>query len=148
MTAWLLLAACTLHAQRAGLVQIEDEQTVLVAPDGSTLRVVETAAGAPLRYLEGARVSVEGRLSGRRLAPSHFTVIDAGDGSAPFVGPLRRYGSNWLLDDRNSGTTIQLDEASLGGLTEHEGRLVLVMGYVVGAQRVNVVMWKVLEPVP
>jgi hypothetical protein len=148
MFLWMLLAACVLHANRAGLVQVEGERVVLVAPEGAVIRLVPTPEGAPLRYLEGARVSVDGRLAGRRLRPRDFTVIDAGDGSAPFVGPLRRYGSNWLIDDRNSGATILLDEASLGELRDHEGRLVMVIGYVVGAQRVNVVMWKVLEPVP
>jgi len=148
MILWMLLASCVLHANRAGLVQVEGERVLLVAPDGSALRVQPTLEGAPLRYLEGARVSVEGRLVGRRLRPRDFTVTDAGDGSAPFVGPLRRYGSNWLIDDRNSGATILLDEDSLGDLRDHEGRLVMVIGYVVGAQRVNVVMWKVLEPVP
>lgn len=148
MILWMLLASCVLHANRAGMVQVEGERVLLVAPDGSTLRVLPTVEGAPLRHLEGARVSIDGRLSGRRLSPRDVKVTDAGDGSAPFFGILRRYGSNWLIDDRNSGATILLDEASLGDLRDHEGRLVMVIGYVMGAQRVNVVMWKVLEPVP
>ena len=133
---------------RTGLVQRNGEEIVLVEAEGQRIRVQPTEAGAPLRHLEGTRVEVTGRGSGRRLRPSSLKVLDAGDGSAPFFGVLRRYGSNWLLDDQNSGSTIQLVEESLGELTGQEGRLVLIIGYVSGAQRVNVVMWKVLEDVP
>ena len=144
MLLWFLLACAP--STHVGLVQLQGERVVLVEPDGREVRVDASGAGAPLAYLEGARVEVTARGMGRTIRPQGFRVTDAGDGSAPFVGRLRRYGSNWLLDDQNSGMTIVLVEDSLGTLQQHEGRLVLVIGYVVGAQRVNVVLYKVLEP--
>ncbi len=133
---------------RTGLVQRTGDEVLLVGAEGRRVRVQQSEAGAPLRYLEGTRVEVVGRGTARRIRPSSLKVLDGGDGSAPFFGVLRRYGSNWLVDDKNSGATIQLVEESLGELVNHEGRLVLLIGYVSGAQRVNVVMWKVLEEVP
>ena len=73
-----------------------------------------------------------------------WRITDGGDGSAPFVGTLRRFGSQWLIDDLNSGVTVALVEDSLGGLQNHEGALVMVSGYVVGAHRINVVRWQLL----
>jgi hypothetical protein len=141
----LLLLGCALNTTRAGLLQVEGQKVLLVASEGGTLTVSTTGDNAPLRQLEGTRVSLTGRKVGRRLVPKDWKVTDAGDGSAPFVGRLRRYGSNWLIDDRNSGATILLDEASMGGLSAEEGHLVMVIGYVMGAQRVNVMLWKSLE---
>ena len=148
LAAALQATACAGPTVRTGLVQRTGDQTLLVEAEGRRIRVHPTEAGAPLRYLEGTRVEVTGRGAGRVLRPTRLRVLDGGDGSAPFFGVLRRYGSNWLVDDQNSGSTIQLVEDSLGELAAHEGRLVLIIGYVSGSQRVNVVMWKVLEDVP
>lgn len=148
MVPLLLLAACAGPAVHTGLVQRTGDAIILVGAEGREVAVRPTPAAAPLWHLEGARVEVTGKGGNRVISPQSLKVIDAGDGSAPYFGVLRRYGSNWLVDDQNSGSTIQLVEESLGDLARHEGKLVLIMGYVSGAQRVNVVMWKLLEDEP
>jgi hypothetical protein len=40
---------------------------------------------------------------------------------------------------------VVLLEKSLGDLREHEGSMVMVSGFVVGAHRINVVRWTILS---
>ena len=111
-------------------------------------RVWKLSAGEHAEVLEnapGVSVQVSGARLGRRLWVDGWTITDGGDGSAPFVGRLRRFGSQWLIDDLNSGSTVVLLEKSLGDLREHEGSMVMVSGFVVGAHRINVVRWTILS---
>jgi hypothetical protein len=71
-------------------------------------------------------------------------VHDAGSGSAPFLGPLKRIGVQWSISDHNTKGTILLE-----GLNEfllpQEGRVILLGGYVVGAQRIRVVSARYID---
>jgi hypothetical protein len=96
--------------------------------------------------LGGCRVMVEGPRRVRTLIVRDWVVTDAGDGSAPYVGLLRREGLRWFVEDRQTGATFFLEEASLGELRDHMGRTVLITGYVTGPNTVNVVRWRLLGP--
>lgn len=140
----LLLVACSLHAPQTGLVQTGSGDLLMVGEHGERFRVVAHEEAAALQHLEGCTVEVSGPRLGRRIWVDDWKVLDAGDGSMPFVGVLRRDGMQWTLRDRNSGSTVRLDPASLAGLEAHEGDPVMIIGYVLGAHRVNVVRWKAL----
>ncbi|MEC7948049.1 MAG: hypothetical protein VX265_10805 [Myxococcota bacterium] len=140
----MLLVACSLHAPHTGLVQTGSGDLLMVGEHGERFRIVAREDASPLQHLEGCTVEVSGPRLGRRIWVDDWKVLDAGDGSMPFVGVLRRDGMQWSLRDRNSGSTVRLDPASLAGLEVHEGSPVLVIGYVLGAHRVNVVRWKAL----
>lgn len=146
----LTSSGCLAPARYAGLVE---------APAGSTGVLLHTPTGAvhPLRLgedaalfsdLGGCGVVVEGPRLGRTVRVTSWTVTDAGDGSAPYIGVLDRQGMKWFVDDRQSGSLIELEAASLGGLEQHAGEVVLVAGYVAGPNRVNVVTWRVLQSAP
>ena len=139
-----LLLGCSLHGARTGLIQTPGDSVELVGETGERFTVVARGASAPLQHLEGCTVEVIGARLLRRIWADDWKVLDAGDGSMPFVGVLRRDGMQWTLRDRNSGSTILLDPDSLGGLEAHNGDPVLLVGYVLGAHRVNVVRWKAL----
>lgn len=106
------------------------------------LRLVED--GLALRALDGCTVQVEGRGIARSFLVSAWQVLDAGDGSAPFVGEVHRLGVNLLIDDKNSGMEIILDEAGFRDLALLEGRLVMLRGYIIGPQTLRVVSYRVL----
>ncbi len=144
----LLALGCAAHAPHTGLLQVEagSERLVLVEAHGREYRVVATEDAAPLHHLEGCTVQVDAASVGRRLVVRGWKVLDAGDGSAPFVGVLRRDGLQWKVHDRNSGAIIVLEPETMGALVDHEGDPVLIVGYVLGAHRVNVVAWKALVP--
>lgn len=141
-----LTLACALSAHRTGLVDVEDGAVSLVESTGRRWEVVATGDGAPLLFLDDCIVELTGpRLGGRQIVRT-WTVRDAGDGTQPFVGRLRRYGVQWMIDDRTTGMPIVLEDTSVRDLAAKTGKLVMVQGYVVGAQQVHVVSWRALEP--
>ena len=140
----LLALGCSLHATPSGVLMESDGGTQMMGQDGRPWRLQAGDHREVLEGAVGATVQLEGVRLGRRLWVRDWRITDAGDGSAPFVGQLRRFGSQWLVDDMNSGSTVVLVEESLGELVQHEGSLVMISGYVVGAHRVNVVRWTLL----
>lgn len=141
----LLLAACAAHVQRAGLVEVERGHPVLLEADGSHWRLEAGADALTFENLRGCGVSVRGTRVGRRIVVGQWRVVDAGDGSEPWVGRLTRVGARWLVDDRNSGTSVSLDASQMAGLDAYEGHLVLIVGYVVGTHEIRVVSWRLLD---
>ncbi|MDP6934328.1 MAG: hypothetical protein QGG40_15485 [Myxococcota bacterium] len=139
-----LLFACALHVTQVGLLEQEGGAVRLVREASDDLALLLGPEGDPLRFLEGCQVEIDGTRIGRRLVVSDWRVTVAADGSAPFVGRLRLQGNNWVLDDRTTGRPLVLDAASMGSLVNHVGQPVLIVGYVVGAQTVRVVDWRVL----
>ena len=146
MPLFLLIFGCALRSQHAGLVQIEQDQPRLIEQEGQTWRLKGGQDHAIIQRLEGCTIDIEARRLGKSLQITDWQVTDAGDGSAPYVGQLYRYGSHWMLADRNSGATLRLKEDTLGGLERHLNQVVLVVGYVVGSHELSVVWWRALEP--
>ena len=142
---WLLfLVSCVAQLQRAGIVEVAEERVLLVEADGRTFRLEGGGDAEALRHMDGLGIRVDGRRVAGRLFVTEWSITDGGDGSAPFVGVLRRYGSHWMLDDRGSGSSFILEEESLGELVRYQGRLVMVAGVVVGPHRVRVMAWRAL----
>ncbi len=142
---WLLLLACAAQIQRVGLVEVDGSRVVLVEPDGRELRLLAGDDATTFSHFDGLGVRVSGQRIGRRVVVRDWTITDGGDGSAPYVGRLRRYGSHWMIDDRATGSQLILVEETVGELARHEGQLVMVAGFVVGAHQVRVVAWRALE---
>lgn len=140
-----LLVGCSLHSSRTGLIDAGSHRVELVESTGRTCRLLTSEGSEELRYLSGCVVEVSGRRFGKRLHVQDWHVTDAGDGSQPYVGRLLSQGGRLLLDDRLTPTPVVLLGAELAGLGEHLGKPVLVVGFVVGAQEVQVVSWRVLE---
>ena len=143
MTFLFAMLACA-GTWRAGVVTTAGDELVLVEPEGRTSGLRGGSSMEVLQALTGCGVEVRGpRLAGG-VVVRDWRVTDAGDGQPPYVGVLRRYGGNWIVDDRNSGQPVILEYTTVGALTEAEGQLVLVQGLVVGAQTVRVMGYRVL----
>jgi len=140
----VLSLGCSLHGTTSGVLMESGSGARLMGQHGKVWRLSTGEHGPVLDHAAGVSVQIGGPRLGRRLWVRDWVITDGGDGSAPFVGSLRRFGSQWLIDDLNSGSTVVLVEASLGDLQLHEGSLVMVSGYVVGAHRINVVRWTLL----
>ncbi len=152
VTPWVvgvLIASGCLTIQR-GMVVVE------TAADGDPRSVqLETLEGRSfalrsaeeielLRSLDGCSVEVSGPRAARSLVVQSWTVLDAGDGSVPYVGALRQHGSNLVIDDRTSGMPLVLDDPSAARLGPYAGSVVMISGYVIGAQLLHVVNFRVL----
>jgi hypothetical protein len=145
----LLVAATGCAASLRGLVAVEPADPLgrpavaLWTPEGDSWRLRLTEESWPLRSLDGCSVQLEGRRWLGQFLVGGWQVLDAGDGSAPFVGRVRRLGSNLVIEDRNSGMALVVDEAP-GRLPDLEGRFAMLSGYIVGPQTLRVVSYKIL----
>ena len=84
---------------------------------------------------------VEGPKLVRHIWVSDWKIVDAGDGSAPFLGVLYRQGVQWMINDVQSGAQLFID-ADYDDW--EEGQAVLIVGYIAGAHRVRVVSYRTL----
>lgn len=146
--AWALLAAAPAWAaHRVGLVVAEEGAPTWVRDQaGQLTRLRTTGEAAPLAYLGGCIVELDGPLLFGRMFVRDWRVLDAGDGSGDFVGTLRAYGARLLLDDRNTGSTLVLDDGAVSQLRPYVGFPVLVIGHITGAGYVVPVAFRVLAP--
>ncbi len=131
-----------------GVVQPAGASVAVVDLQGQRYRLVLGDAGQPLRYLDGCVVDVDGPLIGRRVVVRDWTVITAADGSAPYVGRLRRQGSNLIMEDRNSGSVVILQADPALGLAAWIDQTVMVVGYITGPHQIQVVGFRGLGPDP
>jgi len=112
--------------------------------DGRSFALRSTEQMELLRSLGGCTVEVEGPVMARSILVQQWSVLDAGDGSVPYVGLLRQHGSNMVIDDRGSGMPLVLNDTSAARLGRYVGKVVMISGYVVGAQLLHVVNFRVL----
>ena len=145
---WLLLGGpgCALHTSRTGLVASAEGRTELQEPGGRTWRIGRGGEGEVVAGLDGCELRVEGSRLGRRLTVRAWEVRSAPGGGQPCVGRLSLFGSNGLIDDHSTGRKVIVDISGHEELATHEGSVVLVVGYVVGAQTVRPVLWRVVAP--
>jgi len=147
MWAGLGSIGCASTARYRGLIDATDPSHVrLLAPSGGSLRLSTGEDADLFADLGGCSMIVEGPRRAGRVVVKSWVVTDAGDGSAPYIGTLQREGMRWFVDDRQTGARMYFSEGSLGELTQHKGRTVLVAGYVMGPNTVNVVTWRLLGP--
>lgn len=140
----LLLAGCALHAHVTGLVLPDTDPVELRAPQGKEYHLRLDAESDPIRYLHDCIVVVEGPRVGGKVLVRDWYVQDAGDGSGGFVGILRVYGARLVIDDRNTQTTLLIDDEAAGQLRAWVGRPVLLMGHVSGGNTVMPMAWRLL----
>ena len=140
------LLACAVT--RTGLVRAEQggDVSITVYDGGARLALRLDDASAPLRAADGVVVEVTGPIVAGRLRVKDWRVLDAGDGSGGFVGPLVPWGARLRIEDRNSGSTLLVDDASAMKLRGLEGHTVLLMGHVVGGGIIEVVAVRDLTP--
>ena len=141
------MTGCASTTRYRGLVDATNPNHIrLLASSGASVRL-STGPDAPLfGDLGGCSMVVEGPLRVGRVVVKNWVVTDAGDGSAPYIGVLQREGMRWFIDDRQTGARMYMSEASLGELRQHKDRTVLIAGYVMGPNTVNVVTWRLLGP--
>lgn len=140
----LLALGCALHVESAGIVRPSGASVWIEGYRGDRTALVLGEESAPIRYLDGCVVEVTGTRTPAGLVVESWHVRDAGDGSGGFVGLLRVYGSRLVIDDRNTGTTLVVDDTQVPQLRVWAGRPVLLVGTVVGAREVRVMAFRVL----
>ncbi len=148
MMTFFLAVSLGCAVTRTGLVRAGEDGavTMTVYDGGARLGLSLDDASAPLRAADGVVVEVRGPLLAGRLRVRDWRVLDAGDGSGGFVGPLVPWGARLRIEDRNSGSTLLVDDASALKLRGLEGHTVLLMGHVIGGGIIEVVAVRDLTP--
>lgn len=138
---WLLLA-CVATVSRTGVIREEGLSTVVQDTRGRTLRLCLDEDSQPLRALGDFVVEVEGD----RL-PGCLRVVDwrVHDASGTYVGLLSGTGLQLFIADRNTDTTLILDDSATPALRPYVGQVVLVAGPLVGPDTVQVIAFQPLE---
>ncbi len=150
---WLLGLGCSVHYNAKGLV-FQD-----AAPGGMTSgplfmgtsegKVLRLHLGDDAKYFEfliGCGAEVEGARLGRQLWVDSWTIVDAGDGSAPFLGVLVEKYGRLMIHDINTDTEVELLVDALDvDVWSLLGQPILVTGIVVGQHQVRVMSVKLLS---
>jgi len=142
----LLTSGCAARTSAVGLLQIDEGAPVLLRDAEMDLKLRPGKRSEAIPYLGGCTVDVSGPQLGRTVWVRDWSVVTAYDGSEPFVGVVGRVNGMLALDDRNSGSVFLLEEDSAAPLVSYEGELVLVMGFVVGPQLLQIMGYRVLGP--
>ena len=145
MSLLLVFIATAWSAHRTGLIEVRDGAVTLREPTGQVSTVAPRGEGQVMARLGGCIVEVSGLHLGRRQWVRKLSVVDAGDGTPAYMGVLRRYGGNWLIDDVNSAATLKVQPPTSLDLAPYDGQRVLLSGVVVGAQTLRVISLRALE---
>ena len=140
---WVGLASCAVHVR--GAVEQTPDGPLLTEPEGRARQLVLSGDSAPLAFLAGEGVEIDGVASFGRLRVTDWRVTEGTHGLQVFVGPIERRGLDVAILDRNSGVPVLVDKSAADKLAIHHGQPVLAEGFVEGAQRVRVVYYRVLS---
>jgi hypothetical protein len=123
---------------------IQERKLTLTNIEGKNYHLHSGKDQIYLNNLSGCILQIEGALLLNHLFVDEWMVYDAGSGSAPFIGPLKRMGIQWTISDHNTKGIVFLEGLD-EFLSPEEGRVILLGGYVVGAQRLKVVSARYID---
>ena len=145
---WIALAlgstGCAIHLTGFVAPLAECRGTGLTTLEGRVYKLVLGPDSAPLGFLGGHLVAIDGAQSGARVRVTEWEILEGLHGLQVWVGPIDILGIQVGLADRNTGSYFVLDEASWDVLAPFIGKTVLVEGWVEGAHRLKVVYYRVL----
>lgn len=139
-----LTFGCVTKLQDKGLLTLQKNKMILTNIDGQVYHIHSGKDKIYLTNLSGCILQIKGALLLNHLFVDDWMVYDAGSGSAPFIGPLKRIGIQWSISDHNTKGIVIL-EGLENYISPQEGRVILLGGYVVGAQRLKVVSARYID---
>lgn len=137
----LALACATVQTQ--GVLEISADE-VLLHSDARDYRLRLKGEMLALHAMDDCTVQVDGVRRGLKLQVQDYQVIAAQDGSAPFVGVLRRNGNSVDLILRGSGMRLVMVGPGADYLKPYVGEAVMVLGFASGPHELTVMSFQVL----
>jgi hypothetical protein len=150
---WLYSLGCSLHYNAKGLIfQAEptpknvEESLSIGTLDGEVFRLHLGEDRAYFAHLLGCGAEMTGIRVAKHLWVDRWTITDAGDGSAPYLGILIEKYGRLMVHDINTDTEVELVLSHTNvNLWAYVHQPVLITGIVVGPHRVQVMSVKVLS---
>ena len=146
----LLMVSCVTGCStrtHSGLLSANGDQLTLTRPgEKRVLRLTDEGEPKMLHQLNGCVVEVEGSRQLSSFRVERWRVMDAGDGSMPYVGVLMRFGAQGqvAIADAQTGRLVRIHPDDSPPLNGQIGEFVLVMGYLVGPDTIRVVGFRSL----
>ena len=138
----VLVSGCA--TARKGFIEIDGPTVLLVESRGTKIPVKGPSLELGLRQLDEHLLQVWGKRTPNAFRVDRYRVLEGTHGISVWMGRIAiRAGVLGLVDVEGS-LFRPLREMEEGALTEHIGDLVLVEGYIEGAERVRVVYYRVL----
>ena len=137
----LALGCATVQTQ--GVLEIQAEQALLHSDERDYRLLLQDEMFA-LNAMDDCTVQIDGVRRGRKLVVQDYQVIAAQDGSAPFVGVLRRNGDKVDLILRGSGMRLVMVGPGAQLLQSYVGESVMVLGFASGPHELTVMTFVVL----
>lgn len=128
-----------------GLVEPAADGAILVDPEGRSWTLdLRTRRARLLTHLDGEGIELSGARRGARIRVDDWSLREGTHGLQAFFGPIREVGGVVVVQDEVSGGPVRLDKEASNVLSQSVGEMVLIEGYVEGAQAVRVVYYRVL----
>lgn len=143
MVGLTLLACAALSTQ--GVLE-QTPQALVLHADTRDYRLVTEGDAQMLQAMDDCTVHIDGVRRGRSVRVQDFEVIAAQDGSAPFVGTLRRAGERTELILRGSGMRLIMVGPGAELLAPHIGQPVMILGFASGPHELTVMSFVPLAP--
>lgn len=132
------LMSCAIKSYH-GLLTLENNTPTIVDIEGQRYALHLGEDASFFSKLDGVVMRVEGPALMRHIMVQDWTVMDAGDGSAPFIGILYRQGVQWMMKDIQSGAELIIEGSAPDWSIDD---VVLIIGYVSGTHRIRVVSYR------
>ena len=89
-----------------------------------------------LHQLDGCIVEIDGPRFGPFMIEQKWRILDAGDGSFPFLGKIEQRGIQYFIHDHNTQSMFKLQgEQDFSSFTDKK---VLIVGFVIGSHDIRV----------
>jgi len=125
----------------------EGPHALLRSLDGDARPLVLNGDAVALSSLDDCLVEIWGKQGFRGVRVDKYRVLEGTHGLTVWVGRLETRGGELGLIDREGSLFRRLNEEGKLALKVHKGRLVMIEGYVGGAELVRVVYYRLLADI-
>jgi hypothetical protein len=141
-TAWL--GACAIPVRAIGVVRPAGEAAVITSTEGFTRPLMLEGDAAPIRWLDGHVVEVEGVTRRGAIRVQRWHVTEGLHGLSVWVGTLVARPNGLSLIEIDGGAEFQLDPEASEDLQAWVGQVVLLEGLIQGTLGVKVMFYRPL----
>ena len=130
----VFFAGCSLSATHKGL--ITNAKMVTIVDVNEQKRKIFSDEAKTLHQLDGCIVEIDGPRLGPFMIEQNWRILDAGDGSFPFLGKIEQRGIQYFIHDHNTQSMFKLEgEQDFSPFTDKK---VLIVGFVIGSHDIRV----------
>ena len=129
-----IFTGCSLSTTHKGL--ITNAKMVTIVDIDERKRRVFSDEAKTLHQLDGCIIEIDGPRFGPFMIEQKWRVLDAGDGSFPFLGKIEQRGIQYFIHDHNTQSMFKLDGEQ--DFSPFADKKVLIVGFIIGSHDIRV----------